>query len=90
MKHVSISIKGKVQGVFFRLSTQKKALELGLFGWVRNEPDGTVSAVAEGNQEKLEEFLNWCKTGPDSAKVEKVDYEFFDKLEGFKDFKLRR
>ncbi len=90
MKHLELKISGKVQGVFFRVSTKKKAQELGLFGWVKNETDGAVTAVAEGEKNKLEEFLNWCKIGPENAKVEKVDFGYSDDLERFKNFELRR
>ena len=59
--------------MFFRAETQQKALELGIRGWVRNNPDGTVEAVAEG--QSLDNFIAWCKKGPSRAKVEKIDID---------------
>lgn len=72
MKHVSIHVKGKVQGVFFRASTKDMAQNLGLLGFVRNEPDGSVYIEAEGTDADLELFIAWCKKGPDRARVDEV------------------
>jgi acylphosphatase len=68
-KHFSIQVSGKVQGVFFRASTQEKAREFSVKGFVRNEPDGSVFIEAEGTAENLEKFISWCRQGPRSAKV---------------------
>jgi acylphosphatase len=65
--HVFIS--GRVQGVRFRENTLKKAKGLGVFGWVKNLPDGRVEAVFEGQKEKVEKMLEWSKRGPFFAKV---------------------
>lgn len=65
-------IKGRVQGVWFRESTKKKALSLGVYGWVKNLPDGTVEVVAEGNEDKVKELVKWCYKGPPSADVRGV------------------
>lgn len=70
--HYSIRVIGRVQGVFFRASAQRKALDLGLTGWVRNEEEGSVSAEVEGAKENLAAFLDWCRRGPPHARVEKV------------------
>ena len=75
LKHYNIKISGKVQGVFFRDSTKKKAQELGLSGFVRNEPDGSVYIEAEGDAALLEEFVAWCKHGPQLARVENIDIQ---------------
>ena len=72
--HVLIS--GKVQGVFFRASTQDEALRLGLKGWVRNLPDGRVEAVFEGDKKAIEEIIKWCHEGPPWAKVKEVKVEW--------------
>lgn len=72
IKHFDITIAGRVQGVFFRASTKRKADELGLSGFVRNEPDGTVRAEAEGDEEGLGPFVHWLHKGPPGAKVEAV------------------
>ena len=72
MKHVSIKISGRVQGVYFRASTKDKADELGLKGFVRNERDGSVYIEAEGETAILNQFVEWCHQGPSRAIVEKV------------------
>ncbi len=69
MKHLDITIKGRVQGVFFRASTKAVADHLGIKGYVRNEPNGDVFIAAEGDQMSLEMFLDWCKEGPENAEV---------------------
>lgn len=75
-KHLNIKISGQVQGVFFRHSARQKAKELGITGLARNEPDGTLYMEAEGEEEKLKIFLEWCFHGPPSAAVEKVDFRW--------------
>jgi len=65
-----IKVSGRVQGVFFRKSTQQKALELGIKGWVRNEPDGSVLVEVEGILSAVEEMKDWLRLGPPMAKVE--------------------
>jgi len=65
-------IEGRVQGVWFRESTRRKAAALGLTGWVRNRPDGTVEAVVEGPEQEVEELVSWCRIGPPSARVTTV------------------
>lgn len=69
-KHFKIKVSGKVQGVFFRASTKDKADEIGVKGFVRNEPDGGVYIEAEGEEENLKQFIDWCHLGPDRAMVE--------------------
>lgn len=65
-------ISGKVQGVWFRASTQEKAKELGLTGWARNLPDGRVEVLACGEPDKLDVLHEWLKEGPELARVEEV------------------
>jgi acylphosphatase len=65
-------IEGRVQGVFFRDSTRREAIELGLCGWVKNRFDGSVEVVAEGPKEKVETLIAWCHHGPPVARVTKV------------------
>ena len=72
MKHLDIHVQGLVQGVFFRVSTQRAARELGIRGTVRNEADGSVRIEAEGSEATLETFLAWCRRGPSRARVERV------------------
>lgn len=68
-------VSGRVQGVWFRASTQEKAKELGLTGWARNLPDGRVEVLACGDKEKIAELHQWLHQGPELAKVEEVIYE---------------
>jgi len=71
-RRASLRIKGRVQGVFFRESARQQAQRLGLLGFVRNLTDGDVEAVAEGPPEVLEQFIDWCRRGPPSARVDEV------------------
>ncbi|AWW31143.1 acylphosphatase [Echinicola strongylocentroti] len=60
---------GKVQGVFFRKSTLEKALDLGIRGWVKNEPDGSVLTVIQGTEAQIKMMEKWLKEGPPKAEV---------------------
>lgn len=71
-KTVRLTIYGRVQGVFFRQSTKKKANELGIKGIVKNLNNGTVYIEATGNDETLLNFIQWCRQGPDRAKVDDI------------------
>ena len=73
MVSVSIQVFGKVQGVFYRASTKEQADKLGLSGWVRNEPDGSVMMEVHGNEEKVQKLVEWCSKGPILATVSKVE-----------------
>lgn len=67
-----MKVDGRVQGVLYRRSAQITANALGLHGWARNEDDGSVSMVAEGEPEALERFLAWCRQGSPFANVTSV------------------
>lgn len=71
-KTVSIIIKGRVQGVFFRQSTREKATTLGIKGEVKNMPDDTVQIIATGTPERIQQLIEWCRIGPPKARVEDV------------------
>ncbi len=87
--HKNIRIKGRVQGVFFRASAQRKAQDMQLAGFVRNEPDGSVYIESEGNDLDVKQFIEWCKEGPPAAKVTAV--EVIDgAVRHFKDFQIAR
>jgi acylphosphatase len=69
-----VIIHGRVQGVCFRIETQKAARRIGVTGWVRNLPDGNVEAVMEGPAKDVAALLNWCdQGGPRMARVDKMD-----------------
>ena len=79
-------IIGRVQGVFFRDSTQRKATGLGLTGAAINLADGSVRVIAQGNEAEINELLNWLHVGPEMSVVERVDeVDIGDDLE-FNDF----
>jgi acylphosphatase len=73
MKHYKIAIRGVVQGVYFRAHTQAEAKKLGLAGFVRNEPDGSVYIEAEGDEKALKQLVQWCHEGSPQAVVETVE-----------------
>lgn len=81
-------IRGRVQGVFFRVETQDRARSLAVMGWVRNAPDGSVEAVFEGDEERLESLLAWCRRGPPGATVESVEVDW-EEPEGENRFEVR-
>ncbi len=86
---VRVNVFGLVQGVFFRLNTKQKAEELGIKGWVRNKEDGSVEIVAEGDEDKIERLIEWCKLGPGMARVDRVEVEKDTTKEKFKGFEIR-
>ncbi|MEP0366948.1 MAG: acylphosphatase [Cyclobacteriaceae bacterium] len=88
MRAINIRCYGKVQGVFFRVSTKTQADELGVTGWVRNESDGSVLIHAEGEAERLYNLVAWSKKGPQFAKVSSVEQEE-STAEGFDSFEIR-
>jgi acylphosphatase len=73
---VRVIVSGRVQGVFFRASARDRAESLGVSGWARNNPDGTVEAVFEGDDERVESMVEWCRRGPRGAFVEDVSVEW--------------
>lgn len=85
--HVWIS--GRVQGVFFRSETQEKARKHGVKGWVRNLPDGRVEAVFEGEENAVNELIEFCKRGPPGAVVTDVKVVMENFTGEFKDFVIR-
>lgn len=87
-KGVLIRVRGKVQGVGFRFHTLRRAHELGVTGYVMNEPDRSVTIAAEGDEKILEEFIQWCQSGPRHASVEEVEIHNAE-LHQFQDFRIR-
>ena len=89
MKRTRVRVYGDVQGVFFRYTTKKTALKLGLKGWCQNEGDGSVQIVVEGGNDKVDQFVKWAEKGPVMAKVEKIEIneEKYENIES--EFKVR-
>jgi acylphosphatase len=73
MKHINITVKGRVQGVGYRNAARRQAIFLGVHGFVRNKPEGSVYIEAEGDNEELDEFVRWCWEGPTFAQVEDIE-----------------
>ena len=82
-----IHVSGKVQGVGFRDAAQRKALELGVLGTVRNLNDGRVEIIASATSETLESFESWCQQGPPSARVDNMDISVLEAIE-FSKFRI--
>ena len=83
-----VVIHGRVQGVFFRGSTVERAREVGVNGWVRNRPDGTVEAVFEGSAAQVAEMVHYCREGPPWVRVERIE-EFEEAPEDLAGFGIR-
>ncbi|WP_424962368.1 acylphosphatase [Ekhidna sp.] len=84
---IRIKVTGRVQGVFFRVSTKERADALGIKGWVKNELDGSVLIEAEGKVDQVNEFKQWCSIGPSAAMVERITVEEIP-LSKFPDFEI--
>ncbi|PIU51613.1 acylphosphatase [Candidatus Desantisbacteria bacterium CG07_land_8_20_14_0_80_39_15] len=89
MRRAHLYISGRVQGVCFRAETCDEADRLGVKGWVRNLPGGSVEAVAEGEDSAIEEFVKYCHKGPSGAYVRKVEISEENFKNEFKDFYIR-
>jgi len=86
---IHLIISGEVQGVFFRANTRRFASELGVTGWVRNLPDGMLEVVAEGRKALLDRLIEYCRKGPDGAKVEEMEIEWGKPKNEFTSFDVR-
>jgi acylphosphatase len=73
MRHVHVTVLGRVQGVGYRMATERQAQLRGLMGWVRNARDGSVEACIEGDASQVAAMLNWLQDGPALARVSSVD-----------------
>ena len=83
-----VVVHGDVQGVFFRDTTRGEASRLGVAGWVRNCPDGTVEAVFEGDPDRVQEMVRFTQDGPRGARVDRVD-QHDEQPEGLTGFQIR-
>jgi len=90
MQTVHARVEGRVQGVFFRDSTRREAQNLGLTGWVRNMPDGTVETVFQGKAENLQKMKNWLKEGSPHSLVANVSFKEIDDDTNYSDFRIMR
>jgi acylphosphatase len=80
-------IEGRVQGVFFRDTTRREAVGLGLRGWVKNRLDGSVEVIVEGPKGKVDQLVQWCQHGPSYAQVtgvNRIDEEFTGEFDAFR------
>lgn len=89
MKQAVIKIYGRVQGVFFRDAARRRAKKLGLVGFVRNESDGGVAILAEGEDENLKQLVDWCYNGSMLARVDKVEVKWEEAKGEFKKFEIK-
>lgn len=89
MKTVRLTIKGKVQGVFYRATAKDVADLIGVKGWVKNLPNDNVEITATAAEEVLQKFIAWCKQGPPKARVDEVVVEEIS-LQEFNGFKIIR
>ncbi|MBW2675641.1 MAG: acylphosphatase [Deltaproteobacteria bacterium] len=88
-RRAHVFVAGRVQGVFFRMETQKHAEGLGLTGWVRNLEDRRVEAVFEGGEDTVGKMLDWCREGPALSRVTGVEIVEETPTNNFKDFRIR-
>ena len=89
MKTYHMLIKGRVQGVGFRVNTRRQARKLGLTGWVRNLANGDVKVVAEGEQSDLKQLVSWAQTGPSMAHVNDVKENWKESNDEFSTFSIK-
>ena len=82
---VHVMVTGRVQGVFYRAGCAAEARARAVTGWVRNLPDGRVEAVFEGPEREVQEMVDWCRKGPSSARVEKVE-SWHEEVAGDREF----
>ncbi len=87
---MNIVVRGSVQGVSFRYYTRLRARELGVTGWVKNLPDGSVAASIEGDEADVQSLVDWCRSGPPSARVDRVEARRGTYLGEYYDFDVVR
>ena len=87
MKRARVTVRGLVQGVYFRADTRSRARSLGVRGWVRNAADGSVEAVFEGDGERVDSMVAWCERGPAGAHVEDMEVTW-EEPQGEREFRV--
>lgn len=90
VRTISLRVTGRVQGVWFRASAKQVADSLGITGHVRNANDGSVAIHATGTEQALEEFIAWCRKGPQLARVDQLDMQSVDPVEVYDGFRILR
>jgi acylphosphatase len=88
LKQLQVIVRGRVQGVYFRASTQREARRLGLVGWVKNRGDGSVEIVAEGEEVAIRELYGWAQKGPSAARVDRVETRWRSYTGDHADFRI--
>jgi acylphosphatase len=88
LKQLQLMVRGRVQGVYFRASTQREARRLGLTGWVKNRADGSVEILAEGEEVSIRELYGWAQKGPGAARVDRVETRWRSFTGEFGDFRI--
>ncbi len=86
---IKVNITGRVQGVFFRLETQKAAIRFGVTGYVKNLPNGSVEAFFQGEKEQVGHLLKWCHHGPDGSLVDQIQQEVLNQYKTFHSFEVQ-
>jgi len=89
VKAFHLLVHGRVQGVWFRASTQEMARQLKLKGWVRNTPDGYVEIHIQGEDSSIDQMLAWCNQGPPGARVDRIDISEVSPNKEYKAFDIR-
>ena len=89
LRRIKLVVSGRVQGVYFRMFTQKKAKQLSIKGCVRNLPDGRVEIIAEADSDSIEKLIQWSHKGPITARVDQVDLFELEIDEAFTSFEIR-
>lgn len=89
-RRVRLLISGRVQGVFYRHSARSEAMRLHLDGAVQNLVDGRVEAEAEGEEDELKAFIEWCRRGPPGARVDAVEITWAEPSHEFSGFRVLR
>lgn len=87
-KRLHLMIQGHVQGVCYRMYAREKAECLGLTGWIRNNDDGTVEVMAEGDEKDLKALAAWCRHGPPYSRVTGIGQEYSEATGEFSGFSI--
>jgi len=89
LSEAHIFVRGMVQGVGFRMHTQREARLVGLCGYVRNVANGDVEVVAQGEADAIERLIAWARRGPPAARVDEVAVDFRQPIEAVRGFEIR-